>query len=52
MYFDTSRSGANAYGVSSIPQTTFIDRSGKVYTTRIGSLSESTLSGYLDALLS
>lgn len=52
VYFDTSRSGANAYGVSSIPQTTFIDRSGNVYTTRIGSMSESTIRGYLDALLS
>ncbi len=52
VYFDTSSSGANAYGVSSIPQTTFIDRNGNVYTTRIGSMNESTLRGYLDALLS
>ncbi len=52
VYFDTNSSGANAYGVSSIPQTTFIDRSGNVYTTRIGSMNESTIRGYLDALLS
>ncbi len=52
VYFDTSSAAANAYGVSSIPQTTFIDRSGNVYTTRIGAMNEATLRGYLDALLS
>ena len=52
VYFDTGRGAANAYGVSSIPQTTFIDRSGNIYTTRIGAMNEATLRGYLDALLS
>ena len=52
VYFDTGHGAANAYGVSSIPQTTFIDRSGNIYTTRIGAMNEATLRGYLDALLS
>ena len=52
VYFDTGRGAASAYGVASIPQTTFIDRNGNVYTTRIGAMNEATLRGYLDALLS
>lgn len=51
VYFDTESSGAGAYKVISIPQTTFIDADGNVYKTHIGAMSEETLRLYLDALL-
>ena len=51
VYFDTEYRGADAYNVSSIPQTTFIDANGNVYKTRIGAMSEATLRSYLNSLL-
>lgn len=51
VYFDTKDNAASAYNVSSIPQTTFIDAKGNIYTTRIGAMSEATLRSYLNALL-
>lgn len=51
VYFDTEYNGADAYNVSSIPQTTFIDANGNVYTTRIGAMNESVLRSYINALL-
>ena len=51
VYFDTKDNAASAYNVSSIPQTTFIDAKGNVYTTRIGAMNEATLRIYLNALL-
>lgn len=51
VYFDTKDNAASAYNVSSIPQTTFIDAKGNIYTTRIGAMNEATLRIYLDALL-
>ena len=51
VYFDTKDNAASAYNVSSIPQTTFIDAKGNIYTTRIGAKDEATLRIYLNALL-
>ena len=51
VYFDTKDNAASAYNVSSIPQTTFIDANGNIYTTRIGAMNEATLRIYLNALL-
>ena len=51
VYFDTKDNAASAYNVSSIPQTTFIDALGNIYTTRIGAMNEATLRIYLNALL-
>lgn len=51
VYFDTENNGAAAYNVSSIPQTTFIDANGNVYTTRIGAMNEAALRSYITALL-
>ena len=51
VYFDTKDNAASAYNVSSIPQTTFIDAKGNIYTPRIGAMNEATLRIYLNALL-
>ena len=51
VYFDTKDNAASAYNVSSIPQTTFIDAKGNIYTTRIGAMNEAMLRMYLNALL-
>lgn len=51
VYFDTEYRGADAYNVSAIPQTTFIDANGNVYATRIGTMNETTLRSYIDAML-
>ena len=51
VYFDTENNGAAAYNVSSIPQTTFIDANGNVYTTRIGAMNETVIRSYINALL-
>lgn len=51
VYFDTKDNAASAYNVSSIPQTTFIDAKGNIYTTRIGAMDEAMLRIYLNALL-
>ena len=50
VYFDTEYNGADAYNVSSIPQTTFIDANGNVYATRIGAMNETVLRSYINAL--
>ena len=51
VYFDTGLSGAKAYSVSSIPQTTFIDANGNVFATRIGAMNETALRSYINAIL-
>ena len=51
LYFDTESNAADAYNVSSIPQTTFIDANGNVYTTRVGAMNETVLRSYINALL-
>ena len=43
VYYDTSMEAATAYGISSIPTTYFIDKSGSVITGANGMLSEDAL---------
>ena len=49
--FDTDRSGAIAYGVSSVPVTYFIDAEGNFVTYQPGMLSAQTLQKGIDLLL-
>lgn len=43
IYFDLKQSAANAYGISSIPTTIFIDVDGNVVTGQEGMMDEQTL---------
>lgn len=47
VYFDTSYEAYQAYGVTAIPMTLFIDANGKLITSQLGAMSESTFTGYL-----
>lgn len=47
VYFDTSYEAYQAYGVTAIPMTLFIDADGKLITSQLGAMSESTFAGYL-----
>lgn len=47
VYFDTSYEAYQAYGVTAIPMTLFIDANGKLITSQLGAMSESTYTGYL-----
>lgn len=51
VYFDTAFSAANAYGISSIPLTVFVNADGSLMDYCIGSMSEEILAGYIDTLL-
>lgn len=51
VYFDTKLAGANAYGVSSIPLTLFIDANGDLVTYYTGSMSEKILQSGINMLL-
>ncbi|MBQ8641581.1 MAG: TlpA family protein disulfide reductase [Clostridia bacterium] len=51
VYYDTEYSGAQAYGVYSIPMTIFVDAEGNLFDASIGMMSEDTLAAYIDALL-
>jgi len=43
VYFDTNGEAANAYRISSIPATFFIDREGRVVFNQVGALSGAAL---------
>ncbi|MDE6529446.1 MAG: TlpA family protein disulfide reductase [Lachnospiraceae bacterium] len=47
VYFDTSYEAYQAYGVTAIPMTLFIDADGNLINYELGAMSESTLIGYL-----
>ena len=51
VFFDSDASGAEAYGVTGIPFTVFIDRDGAVAGSHLGSISEESLRDGLDAIL-
>ncbi len=51
VYFDTQYSGSNAFSVSSIPLTVFIDKDGKIFKTYMGTMSETNLDEYINSLL-
>ncbi len=51
-YFDTEGGASRVYSVSSIPLTLLIGRDGSVYKYHLGALSEETLEGYVQTMLS
>ena len=52
VYFDTDLNGAYTYGISSVPQTFFIDADGILITGVTGSLSETVLQKGIDHIYS
>ena len=51
LYFDTGYKARNAYNVSGIPTTLFIDRDGNLVHKEIGSMSEKELRGFIDEIV-
>lgn len=51
VYYDTTMSASNAYGVFSIPKTLFIDKNGNIVQNRIGTISQDTLEQNIESLL-
>lgn len=51
VYYDTEYSGAQAYGVYSIPMTIMVDADGNLFYGTIGTLSEETLESAILSLL-
>lgn len=47
VYFDTEYSASDAFDVSGIPMTVFIDENGALYDSHIGMINESALEDYL-----
>lgn len=47
VYFDTSQEAYRAYRVTAIPMTLFIDADGKLISSELGAMTESTFTGYL-----
>lgn len=50
LYFDKEMSAADAYRISSIPVTLFIDKEGKLAKKHLGAMDEETLRAYLEQL--
>lgn len=51
VYYDTNYSAANAYRVSSVPMSLFIEENGEIEDTHLGAMSESVLENYIKELL-
>lgn len=51
VYYDTTMSASNAYGVFSIPKTLFIDKNGNIVQNRTGTISQDTLEQNIESLL-
>lgn len=51
VYYDTTMSASNAYGIYSIPKTLFIDKDGNIVQNRTGAMSEETLEQNIKNLL-
>lgn len=51
VYYDTTMSASNAYGVFSIPKTLFIDKNGNIVQNRTGTISQDTLEQNIKSLL-
>lgn len=51
VYYDTTMSASNAYGVFSIPKTLFIDKNGNIVQSRTGTISQDTLEQNIESLL-
>ena len=51
VYYDTNYSAANAYRVSSVPMSLFIEANGEIEDTHLGAMSEAVLENYINELL-
>ena len=51
VYFDSDFSAADAYSISSVPLTLFVDKDGNLYQAQIGMTGEAVLREYIEALL-
>lgn len=51
VYYDTTMSASNAYGIYSIPKTLFIDKDGNIVQNRTGAMSEEVLEQNIKNLL-
>lgn len=51
IYFDVNSSAANAYNISSIPDTYFINKEGLIINSYVGAIDEATIQKNIDALL-
>ena len=51
VYYDLRYHASEAYNITSIPQTLFVDKNGYVYTAHVGMLSESILNNAINTLL-
>lgn len=51
VYFDTAYSAANAYGISPIPVSVFIDSEGRIAQTHTGAMTEAQLTQYLSIIM-
>ena len=50
-YFDTNNSGANVYGIFSIPVSVFIYSDGHIYKSVIGSMAEADIIANIEAII-
>lgn len=51
VYFDTNQGAAYIYGISSIPDSIFVDKSGMIINSFTGAIDEGTMRSNMEALL-
>lgn len=51
VYYDTKSEAANTYNIYSIPETFFIDSSGNIIDSYVGTMSEESLENYINLLI-
>jgi thiol-disulfide isomerase/thioredoxin len=51
VYFDVNSDAANIYGISSIPDSIFIDKTGNIINAYVGAVDKATIQKNIDLLL-
>ena len=51
VYFDIKYSATDAYKISSIPKTIFIDVNGNIVYSKLGAMSEETIRKYIESII-
>jgi thiol-disulfide isomerase/thioredoxin len=51
VYFDVNSDAANNYGISSIPDSLFIDKNGNIVNSYVGAIDEATIQSNIETLL-
>jgi cytochrome c biogenesis protein CcmG/thiol:disulfide interchange protein DsbE len=51
IYFDVNSDAANNYGISSIPDSIFIDKSGNIVNSYEGAIDEATIQSNIETIL-